>query len=101
MTLEIKIENDSYTAILDGRLDTVASAQFSKDMQPLLDNADKEIKLDCSRLEYISSTGLRLFLMLRKAVDQKGGSLIVYHINDELRKVFTITGFFPLFDIRS
>ena len=34
MTLEIKIENDSYTAILDGRLDTVASAQFSKDMQP-------------------------------------------------------------------
>ncbi len=100
MTLDIKFENDTYLCTLTGQLDTAAAAQFSKDMQPLIDNADKEIQLDCTNLDYISSTGLRLFLTLRKAVEQKGGKLIILHINDELRKIFTITGFFPLFDIR-
>ena len=69
-------------------------------MQPLVDNADKNIVLDCTNLEYISSSGLRLFLTLRKAVAAKGGSLVIKHINDEIRNVFTLTGFFSLFDIR-
>lgn len=101
MTLEIKTENDVITGILSGRLDTVASARFAEDMKPLLEHADRQIVLDCSGLEYISSTGLRHFLILRKEVEQKGGKLVICHINDELRNVFTITGFFNLFDIRS
>lgn len=101
MLLEIKNENDVWTGVLSGRLDTVAAAQFNEDMKPLLEHADKQIVLDCESLEYISSTGLRLFLILRKTVEQKGGSLVIYRINDELKNIFSITGFLNLFDIRS
>ena len=100
MTIEIKEQNGGITALMDGRLDTPASVQAAKDMQPLMDNADKEITLDCEQLEYISSSGLRLFLTIRKESAAKGGKVVIEHINDEIKKVFMMTGFFNLFDIR-
>ena len=100
MTLTIKNDNNIYTGVLEGRLDTVNAAEFGKQIQPLIDNADKEIVLDCSALEYISSSGLRQFLVLRKAVEAKKGKLTIEHINEEIRNVFKITGFFSLFDIK-
>jgi anti-sigma B factor antagonist len=63
-------------------------------------NADKEITLDCSKLEYISSSGLRLFVSLRKEAAAKGGKVIIENINDEIKKVFMMTGFFNLFEIK-
>ena len=100
MTLTIKDEKNVLTGYLEGRLDTTVSAQFGQDMQPLLDNADREIVLDCAALTYISSSGLRHFLSLRKAVEVKGGKLIVTNVSDEIRTIFTITGFYNIFDIR-
>lgn len=100
MNIDIKIEDNTVRASIEGRLDTVSAVEAEKDFQPLKDNAGKNIVLDCSALEYISSSGLRLFLSLRKEVEAKGGTLKVEHINDEIRNVFTITGFFKLFDIR-
>ena len=101
MTFEIKNDNNTWTGVFCGRLDTIAASQLTKDIQPLIDHADQSIVLDCAQLEYISSSGLRQFLLLRKAVEQKGGSLVICYVNDELRNIFTITGFISLFDIRS
>lgn len=100
MTIEIKKQNGGLTALMDGRLDTPASVQAAKDMQPLMENADKEITLDCTKLEYISSSGLRLFLSLRKETSAKGGKVIIENINDEIKKVFMMTGFYNLFEIK-
>lgn len=98
MNLQITQNNDSVTGILSGRLDTAASAQFARDMQPLLDNADKHVILDCTKLEFISSSGLRLFLSLRKETIAKGGNVTIRNVSPELKQVFTITGFFSLFN---
>ncbi len=97
MELIIKNEGDTITGVLSGRLDTAASTQFATDMQPLVDNAGKHIVLDCNKLEFISSSGLRLFLTLRKAATAKGGDITITGMNADIRQVFTITGFFPLF----
>ncbi len=85
---------------LVGRLDTLASQQAAKDIQPLLDNADKEIILYCSKLEYISSSGLRILLTIRKETARKGGKTIISGISDDIRQIFLMTGFYNLFDIR-
>lgn len=97
MTLTITNEGNEMLAVLDGRLDTAASADFSKDMQPLLDNAGKNITLDCEKLAFISSSGLRLFLTLRKASQAKGGEITIKNASAEVKQVFTITGFVSLF----
>ncbi len=100
MTFEIKEQNGGMIATVSGRLDTPAAVKAQQEIGPLLENADKEITLDCSDLEYISSSGLRLFLTIRKETSAKGGKVIIEHINDEIKKVFMMTGFFNLFDIR-
>jgi anti-sigma B factor antagonist len=101
MVIEIKERDGGMTAILNGRLDTPAAVKAQQEIGPLLENADKEIIFDCANLEYISSSGLRLFLTIRKEASVKGGKIIIENINDEIRKVFMMTGFFNLFEIRN
>ena len=100
MIFEITEQNDSMLAKVGGRLDTPAAVKAQQEIAPLLENADKEIILDCEKLEYISSSGLRLFLTIRKEAAAKGGKVIIENINDEIKKVFMMTGFFNLFEIR-
>ena len=101
MSIEIIEENGGLTAKLTGRLDTPAAIKASQEFQPLFEQADKVITLDCNSLEYISSSGLRLFLTLRKETSAKGGKVIIVNISEDLRKVFMMTGFYNLFDIRN
>ena len=98
--IEIKENNGGMLAILNGRLDTPAAVKAQQEIGPLLENADKEIVFDCTNLEYIRSSGLRLFLTIRKEASVKGGKVIIENINDEIRKVFMMTGFFNLFEIK-
>ena len=100
MIFEIKEQSTGMLATVSGRLDTPAAVKAQQEITPLLENADKEIILDCTDLEYISSSGLRLFLTIRKETAAKGGKVVIQNINDEIRKVFMMTGFFNLFEIK-
>ena len=99
MTINIVNEGEQLVAQLSGRLDTAAAAEIAPDFQTLAEQAAKHIILDCSQLEYISSSGLRLFLALRKESAAKGGKLQVRAINADIRQVFMMTGFISLFEI--
>jgi anti-sigma B factor antagonist len=51
-------------------------------------------------LEYISSSGLRIFLSIRKEAAANGSKVIVRSINADIRQVFMMTGFISLFEIQ-
>lgn len=99
--MEVKIEKQGkeVVASLIGRMDTPASQEIAPQIEALKADAAGTIVLDCKELSYISSSGLRLFLTLRKAAAEKGGKVIVRSIGDEIRNVFIMTGFFNLFEI--
>ena len=69
-------------------------------MNALAEEAGGTIILDCTDLTYISSSGLRIFLTLRKAAADKGGKIIVRNICNDIRGVFMMTGFLNLFEIQ-
>lgn len=95
------IENgNQLIASFVGRLDTAAAVQTAEDVTPLMQAADREIVLDCTGLEYISSSGLRIFLGIRKEAAAHGSKVIVQNINADIRQVFVMTGFVSLFEIR-
>lgn len=100
--MEVKITRDAtcVTAALIGRLDTPASQEVAPQFEELKADAAGTIVLDCSELSYISSSGLRLFLTIRKDASEKGGKVIVRSINNEIRAVFMMTGFLNLFEIQ-
>ncbi len=100
MEVTINKKDSVTTALLTGRLDTPASQEISGDFDNLAQEAAGTIILDCSKLDYISSSGLRLFLSLRKAAAAKGGKVIVKAINNDIRSVFMMTGFLNLFEIQ-
>lgn len=100
MEVKVSTNNSVTTAKLIGRLDTPASQEVSGDFDNLSQYASGTIILDCSELDYISSSGLRLFLSLRKAAASKGGNVIVKAINNDIRSVFMMTGFLNLFEIQ-
>ncbi len=98
--MNVTIENigDKWIARVEGRLDTASAAAFAEGIKPLIDNADKTIYLDCKKLEYISSSGLRQFLSLRKVVGSQNGKMIIANLNSGLKDIFKMTGFTSLFD---
>lgn len=100
MEVNIIEKENVITAELIGRLDTAVSQEVATAVQPLVDKAEKTLVLDCKGLDYISSSGLRIFLTIRKAATAKGGKVIVRDINNEIRQVFMMTGFLNLFEIQ-
>ena len=100
MEVTVNKLNGVTTVTLEGRLDTPASPEVSAKLEPVVQDASGTIIFDCSKMSYISSSGLRIFLSLRKAASAKGGKVIVQDINDDIRNVFMMTGFLNLFEIR-
>jgi anti-sigma B factor antagonist len=100
MNITIENANGMTIAHLTGRLDTPATAEVSPYFDQLQNAADGTVLLDCTELAYISSSGLRLFLSLRKAATVKGGKVIVKNISNDIRQVFMMTGFLNLFEIQ-
>lgn len=100
MKTEIVESGNQLVAKFIGRLDTAAAVQTAEDVKPLLEAEHKEIILDCTELEYISSSGLRIFLSIRKEAAPRGSKVIVRNINADIRQVFMMTGFVSLFEIQ-
>ncbi len=100
MNTTIKEQNGELVALLKGRLDTAAAMQTEKDLQPLSDCSGKNIILDCNELEYISSSGLRIFLSILKTAKAKGSHVYITGMNKDISNVFSMTGFTNLFEFR-
>ena len=100
MKTTILEKDGALVAVFEGRLDTAASVQTSKDLEPLNACSGQDIILDCTHLEYISSSGLRLFLGVLKNAKPKGSIVFLTGLNDDLKSVFAMTGFINLFEFK-
>lgn len=101
MEVTINRQDDKTIVVFAGRLDTPSSQEVSNALEPVVADAKGTIVLDCKDLEYISSSGLRIFLTVRKAAAAQGGSVIVKGMKDAIRNIFMMTGFLNLFQIEA
>ncbi len=93
MNVTITEEGTRASVRLEGRLDTTNADQFMKDITPLMEGSHTEIDMDCTDMEYTSSQGLRMFLMLQKNVSARGAKLVLRNMKPHVKEVFDITGF--------
>ena len=84
---------------LSGRLDATNSGDLESKLFKLIDVDEKNIILDCSRLDYISSSGLRVCLVALKKVSGLKGNFILCSMNDNIKQIFDISGFSNIFKI--
>lgn len=100
--MEINIKENSTDKVLVelcGELDTAAVATFVEKMGPVMNDAGKEIILDFSPLEYISSAGMRALLQLNKNAAAKGGSVCIKGMSEDIMQIFQMVGFDKMFTI--
>ena len=79
-------------------MDTAAAAETEKALMPLLNSDGKEIIIDCTGLEYIASSGLRLLLGVLKKAQDVGSHVVLKNVNDVVKDVLDLTGFVSIFD---
>ena len=91
MTITKTQNGTALTVALEGRLDTTTAPDLEKALRDSL-NGVTNLTLDFTRLEYISSAGLRVLLSTHKAMAGKGG-LKVTHLHEIVNVVFEVTCF--------
>jgi len=100
MEVKFNKEGSKTLVTLTGRLDTTNADQFQKDIQCLMDDEHPDFEIDCEGMEYTSSKGLRIFLMLQKSVSSKQGQMVMTKMRPQVKEVFDITGFSNIIKIR-
>lgn len=100
MDVTIKKEENRTLVVLNGRLDTTNADKFQQDIAPLMAGEAPNIEVDCTDMEYTSSQGLRMFLMLQKSVTARKGSLVMLNMKPQVKEVFDITGFSNIIKIQ-
>lgn len=97
MKIEKKLDDGTLTVALEGRLDTVTAPELEQELNNSL-NGVKELIIDCTKLEYISSAGLRVLMTAYKALRGKG-TMKVTNINEIVREVFEVTGIIDILNV--
>jgi anti-anti-sigma factor len=82
-----------------GRIDTTTSSSLEDAIRRLVDGGRRNLLVDLSGVEYISSAGLRVFLVLAKRMRDLRGTLVLSGMTEPVRQVFQLAGFLPLFRV--
>ena len=86
---------------LAGRLDSSTAQPTEENFARVLGNGAPHLAIDMSRLDYISSAGLRVLLVVAKKAQQAKGKVVLFGLVPNVRDVFSISGFDKIFAIQS
>lgn len=101
MSLEYAVTESQGAVIysVKGRVDSATASEMDKAMQDVFAAPGRKVVLDFSSLDYISSAGLRIVLMLAKRAKQTQGRLVLCSLSTQVREVFEISGFLKILEV--
>lgn len=99
--MQLTYSTDSGIKIIHvaGRIDTITAGDFESEVMTNAQDDNAVLVLDCSNLDYISSSGLRVFLILQKKLLSNSGKLLLSSMQPSIKEVFDISGFSTIFSI--
>lgn len=77
----------------DKRIDTMNAEQMEKDIEPTLQEEGVDLVMDCTDLDYLTSSGLRIIQKTMRVVMMKKGTFKIVNVSPEIYKVLNMTGF--------
>lgn len=77
----------------EGRVDAARAPDLQQDMVDSIDGGVSDVVLDLSRTRYMSSAGLRVVLVVARALQARNGRFAVCGLNDEVKELFEVSGF--------
>ena len=101
MEIQVEARNGIRVVGLIGRLDTSTSPDLEKRLLGLAYAGERRLVLDFGGVEYISSAGLRVLLLVVKRLRAAGGELVLCTLGPAVRQVFELAGFIAIFPIEA
>ena len=98
MNARIEEIDGKYLATLEGEMDTAAALEAEEVLKPIYNSEGKDVIIDCTNLEYIASSGLRILLSILKGAKANGSKVVMRVMNEDIKNVFKLTGFISIFD---
>ena len=83
-----------------GRFDATTAVQHEEELRRLLDGDAHSVELDFSKIEFLSSAGLRVLLVTANAAEKKGGTLQLHGASAGIRAVILTVGFDDIVNLR-
>ncbi len=101
MEIHERKHDDILILDLAGRLDASTSSAALDQLIHIVDAGNNLILGNLAKLEYISSAGLRVFLMLAKRLKSSQGRIHLYALPDYVKEIFEISGFASIFPVHT
>jgi anti-anti-sigma factor len=95
---DIANNSDAIILKLDGLIDTYNSSDLQKEVANVISSYTKII-FDCSKLTYVSSTGVGTFTVFLKNAKEKNGTIVLANLQTKVLEVFQLLGFSKFFTI--
>ncbi len=99
MPISVKTTNDVKVLHCEGELDTQTSPNAQDQLNQLIEEGVRKVLVNFEKLEYISSSGLRVLLTTAKQLKAVDGELRVCGLNEVVKEVFDISGFTTIFKV--
>jgi stage II sporulation protein AA (anti-sigma F factor antagonist) len=99
MTLAIEKVGPALVVSPHGQINSANAAAVESDLIKQIDSGEHKVVLDLSGLDYISSAGLRVVLLVAKRLKQHTGALALCNIQPHVREVFDISGFLSILTV--
>ena len=93
MKIATRTDGSAVIVSLDGRLDAASAPRLEVKVATLVANGDNRIVLDCARMSYVSSAGLRALIVCDRHCEHRGGKFVVAALQRECRQVIDMSGF--------
>jgi anti-anti-sigma factor len=101
MDVETRSENGATILAVGGRLDAVTAPELEGKINELMNSGPTAIVMSLSKLEYISSAGLRVILAAAKKLKAKQAKFLIAGLQDAVKQVFEISGFYSILSIHA
>jgi anti-anti-sigma factor len=101
LSINETVTGDIQTLELTGRLDVNTSDQFQEALDGVIAKGAKRLVIDCAGLDYVSSSGLRVFILAGKKFKSENGRLTICGLSAMIRKVFDVSGLSSILEIAS
>ena len=99
MQISVKTIEKVKVLKIEGKLNTRSSPDAEKQLARLIESGEKRILINLEKLDYISSSGLRVLLATAKKLNSSGGELRICGVKDFVEEIFQISGFSTIFTI--
>lgn len=99
MSLKVDDRGKAKVVSLTGKMDVSLSMTIEQELEELVDSGAVNLILEISGVEYLSSSGIRVFIAIMRKVKDKNGKIVLAQVPETIKKILKTVDLEDLFEV--